>query len=378
MKQNIAAIILLCVALAFTACAQDQASTAPATTRSRTTEYHRFYKGLELKAHESLTDAEDAQYAKAYYKAVKTPDVMAAEKALNDAEEAAMLKVDPTVGPVLTKLDAARRIMREGDARASLTPAKLAQYNQAFSAAWKTPEVQAAVKARNDAKDAAILRIDPTVGPVADKLVAGWKAAREEAAKEAAANMEKLMDRKDDQKPMVASTAPATRAASTTRADDAHAKEEYYKALELKAHQVFTPTEDKQYRTESNQAWGTPEVKAAIRAYRDALDAAMLKADPTIGPVLVKLDTALETMKERQAMDSLTPAELAQYKPAFFIAYKTPEVKAAVQAQKDAVRAAMTKADPTVGPLIDRLDASYKALREAEQKKAEQEPAVAQ
>ena len=150
--------------------------------------------------------------------------------------------------------------------------------------------------------------------------------------------------------------------------------------IEWIAHTVFTPAEDKQYRSIERIVSKSPEVQAAKQAQRDAGFAAMCKADPTIAPVTEKLETAYKTMSEREAMATLTPEEKAHYDKVFPAALRSPEAKAAAQAYKDAVRAAAIKADPINGQLIDRLESSYKILRadfryESATKKPEQKPA---
>ena len=72
----------------------------------------------------------------------------------------------------------------------------------------------------------------------------------------------------------------------------------------------------------------------------------------------------------REALDSLAPAERQQLMEAHKKAEQDPAVIAAHEAAKaahkemrDAMRAAMLKADPTIGPVLDKLDAAMKAER---------------
>ena len=181
MKRTVITIAFLCAVSAFTALAQDQGSKPPAATPAVAPKpYVRDDKGIELKAHEVLTDAEDAQHHKAYATAVTMPEVIAAAKAQYDAQNAAMLKADPAMGPVLGKLDAAFKRMRSAEAFATLTPAEKAQYDKAFGTAWRTPEVQAAVKAHHDVLHATMIKADPAVAPLIEKLAIAWDAARKE------------------------------------------------------------------------------------------------------------------------------------------------------------------------------------------------------
>jgi len=69
----------------------------------------------------------------------------------------------------------------------------------------------------------------------------------------------------------------------------------------------------------------------------------------------------------REAMESLTPAERTQLMEARKKAMESPEVKDAEKALRDAVHAAMLKADPTIGPVLEKVEAAMKE-RHAERK----------
>ena len=70
----------------------------------------------------------------------------------------------------------------------------------------------------------------------------------------------------------------------------------------------------------------------------------------------------------REAMESLTPAERQQFMEARKKAEADPQVIAAKQkvetAMKEAMearKAAMLKADPNIGPILEKLEAAMKA-----------------
>jgi len=70
----------------------------------------------------------------------------------------------------------------------------------------------------------------------------------------------------------------------------------------------------------------------------------------------------------REALESLTPAERKQLMEARKKAMEAPEVvearqkeEAARKAMREAVKAATLKADPTLGPVLDKLEAAMKA-----------------
>ena len=111
MKKAISTLALVLAASAFTAIAQD--ATPPAAPKH---EGHQHGGGGPggpggpmREVMESLTPAERTQLMEAHKKAQETPEVKDAEKALRDAVHAAMLKADPTIGPVLEKMEAAMK-----------------------------------------------------------------------------------------------------------------------------------------------------------------------------------------------------------------------------------------------------------------------------
>jgi len=71
----------------------------------------------------------------------------------------------------------------------------------------------------------------------------------------------------------------------------------------------------------------------------------------------------------REALESLTPAERQQLKAAADPSVATAQeaAKEAMKAAHEAMKAAMLKADPTLEPILDKLDAARKEARQAEQ-----------
>jgi Spy/CpxP family protein refolding chaperone len=82
-----------------------------------------------------------------------------------------------------------------------------------------------------------------------------------------------------------------------------------------------------------------------------------------------------------EILESLTPAEREQYLAARKKAKDDPAVvdakkkaEAARQAVADAVKAAMLKADPTIGPVIEKVEAAIKEKREEREERHEGAP----
>jgi hypothetical protein len=115
------------------------------------------------------------------------------------------------------------------------------------------------------------------------------------------------------------------------------------------------------------------EAKEALEGQlENAVRAAMLAADPSLAPTLDKIKQARDRAKEMKGkFESLTPEQKQQLKAAREKAKDDPAVQAArekmrnaqgPEAKRDAARdmlesgkAAMLKADPTLGPLLDKL-----------------------
>ena len=116
-------IAMVCAATALTAFAQTPSPTPACPPAAGQHEGGRHWGGGPegpggpmREALESLTPAERQQLKAAHEKAEADPAVAAAHenakeamKAAHEAMKAAMLKADPTIGPILDKLDAARK-----------------------------------------------------------------------------------------------------------------------------------------------------------------------------------------------------------------------------------------------------------------------------
>lgn len=112
----------------------------------------------------------------------------------------------------------------------------------------------------------------------------------------------------------------------------------------------------------------------------DAMRAAMLAADPSLAPTLEKIKKARTWARDvRHEFDSLTPAQREQLKAARSAAKDDPAVKAAEEkvrvaqgpedrraAMKEAhkaMKAAMLKADPSVGSLLEKMPPPMRGRR---------------
>jgi len=121
MKKTISMLALTLAASALTAFSEDAPSPTPAAPAPKHQGAWRGgpggARGGPMRAAlEALSPAEREQLKAAHQKAKGDPVVAdarqkaeAAHKAVREAEKAAMLKADPTIGPVLEKLEAARR-----------------------------------------------------------------------------------------------------------------------------------------------------------------------------------------------------------------------------------------------------------------------------
>jgi len=112
MKKIVSTLALVLAASAFTAIAQD----APAAPKHEGRQHMGAGDGMMRQALESLTPEERQQLMAARQKAEADPAVAtakqnaeAAMKQMREAMKSAMLKADPTIGPVLEKMEAARK-----------------------------------------------------------------------------------------------------------------------------------------------------------------------------------------------------------------------------------------------------------------------------
>lgn len=141
----------------------------------------------------------------------------------------------------------------------------------------------------------------------------------------------------------------------------------------------LTPDEQQRLGAAREKAKNDPTVRSlheSKQALEDqlatALRAAMLAADPSLGPTLDKIEQARDRAKDmRGKFESLTPEQKKQLKDARQAAMSDPSVQSAREAirsaqgpeakrdaakqLRDAVKAAMLKSDPTLGPLLEQL-----------------------
>lgn len=112
--------------------------------------------------------------------------------------------------------------------------------------------------------------------------------------------------------------------------------------------------------------------KALNEQFENAMRAAMLAADPSLGPVLDKIKAARDRAKDMLGkFESLTPEQKQQLKAARSAAKDDPAVQAAREKMRsaqgpearreagremhEAMKAAMLKADPSLAPLLEKL-----------------------
>lgn len=141
----------------------------------------------------------------------------------------------------------------------------------------------------------------------------------------------------------------------------------------------LTPEEQQKISAAREKAKDDPTVRS-LKEAKDALEdqlatavrAAMLAADPTLGPALDKIGQARDRAKNmRDKFESLTPEQKQQLKAARQAAKDDPAVTAAREAMRsaegpeakreaaqklhEAVKAAMLKSNPALGPLLEQL-----------------------
>jgi len=141
----------------------------------------------------------------------------------------------------------------------------------------------------------------------------------------------------------------------------------------------LTPEEQQKISAAREKAKDDPTVRS-LREAKDALEdqlatavrAAMLAADPSLGPTLDKIGQARDRAKNmRDKFESLTAEQKQQLKAARIAAKDDPAVTAAREAMRsaegpeakreaakklhEAVKAAMLKSNPALGPLLEQL-----------------------
>lgn len=142
----------------------------------------------------------------------------------------------------------------------------------------------------------------------------------------------------------------------------------------------LTPEEHQKLSAAREKAKDDPTVRSLHETKQkleeqlaNAMRAAMLAADPSLGPTLDKIKEARERAKDmRDKFESLTPEQRQQLKSARQKAKDDPAVQAAREKMRDArgpeakraaaremheaMKAAMLKADPSLASLLDQLE----------------------
>jgi len=141
----------------------------------------------------------------------------------------------------------------------------------------------------------------------------------------------------------------------------------------------LTPEEHRKLSAAREKAKDDPTVRSLHEAKQkveeqlaNAMRAAMLAADPSLGPTLDKIKGARDRAKDmRDKFESLTPEQRQQLMSARQKAKDDPTVQSAREKMRDAqgpeakraaaremheaMKAAMLKADPSLGSLLDQL-----------------------
>lgn len=145
------------------------------------------------------------------------------------------------------------------------------------------------------------------------------------------------------------------------------------------AGQMLPPDERKRLEAAKEKANNDPTVRSLLEAKEsieeqlaNAMRAAMIAADPTLAPTLDKIRDARGRAKGvRDRYESLTPEQREQLKAARSVAKDDPAVvaareqmksadspearRAAGKAMHEAMKAAMTKQDPSLAALLEKL-----------------------
>jgi hypothetical protein len=99
---------------------------------------------------------------------------------------------------------------------------------------------------------------------------------------------------------------------------------------------------------------GDADVKQKNLDYKQTFREEMVKVDPSIFPLLDKVFPV--SGKAQMKVDELPAADAERYKAAQKAARKAnPAIKEKQQAVQQALRAAMLKIDPTIGPIVDKV-----------------------
>ena len=99
---------------------------------------------------------------------------------------------------------------------------------------------------------------------------------------------------------------------------------------------------------------GDADLKQKNLDYKQTFREEMVKIDPSIFPLLDKVFPL--SGKAQMKVDELPAADADRYKAAQKAARKAnPAIKQKQQAAQQALRAAMLKVDPTIGPIVDKV-----------------------
>ena len=99
---------------------------------------------------------------------------------------------------------------------------------------------------------------------------------------------------------------------------------------------------------------GDADLKQKNLDYKQTFREEMVKADPSIFPLLDKVFPV--SGKTQMKVDELPAADAERYKAAQKAARKAnPAIKEKQQAAQQALRAVMLKIDPSIGPIVDKV-----------------------
>ena len=114
--------------------------------------------------------------------------------------------------------------------------------------------------------------------------------------------------------------------------------------------------EQAQFKAAKDAAYksGDADLKQKNLDYKQTYREEMVKLDPSIFPLLDKVFPV--SGKAQLKVDELAPADAERYKATQKAARKAnPAIKEKQQAAQQALRSAMLKIDPTIGPIVDKV-----------------------
>ena len=112
-----------------------------------------------------LSADEKQKWGSANGKVNNDPAIWKAAEALNTMKLEAIVKIDPTVEPLAKKMYIAPAMPLD-----ALPADEKTKYDAALKAMWSDPALKQASEARTKALNEAMLKIDPNVKPILDKL----------------------------------------------------------------------------------------------------------------------------------------------------------------------------------------------------------------